>query len=58
MHFEPWHMFTSFLQYLFLLPSYVNILSKYNKHTPTITVTYLMDSDVCYVQSARCYMGY
>ena len=21
MHFEPWHMFTSFLQYMFLLPS-------------------------------------
>lgn len=21
MHFEPWHMFTCFLQYLFLLPS-------------------------------------
>jgi chitin synthase len=29
MHFEPWHMFTSFLQYLFLLPSYVNILMMY-----------------------------
>ncbi|KIK70522.1 glycosyltransferase family 2 protein [Collybiopsis luxurians FD-317 M1] len=28
MHFEPWHMFTSFLQYLFFLPSYVNILSE------------------------------
>jgi chitin synthase len=23
---EPWHMFTSFIQYLALLPSYVNIL--------------------------------
>lgn len=21
MHFEPWHMFTSFIQYMFLLPS-------------------------------------
>lgn len=21
MHFEPWHMFTSFVQYMFLLPS-------------------------------------
>ena len=21
MHFEPWHMFTSFLQYMFWLPS-------------------------------------
>lgn len=29
MHFEPWHMFTSFAQYLFLLPSYVNILMMY-----------------------------
>jgi chitin synthase len=29
LHFEPWHMFTSFIQYLFLLPSYVNILMMY-----------------------------
>jgi len=29
MHGEPWHMFTSFLQYLFYLPSYVNILMTY-----------------------------
>ncbi|TBU49278.1 chitin synthase [Dichomitus squalens] len=29
MHFEPWHMFTSFLQYMFWLPSYVNILMMY-----------------------------
>ncbi|KAF7302587.1 Chitin synthase [Mycena chlorophos] len=29
MHFEPWHMFTSFLQYMFFLPSYVNILMMY-----------------------------
>ncbi|KAH7886159.1 glycosyltransferase family 2 protein [Phlebopus sp. FC_14] len=29
MHFEPWHMFTSFIQYMFLLPSYVNILMTY-----------------------------
>lgn len=29
MHYEPWHMFTSFLQYMFLLPSYVNILMMY-----------------------------
>jgi chitin synthase len=28
-HFEPWHMFTSFIQYMFLLPSYVNILMMY-----------------------------
>ncbi|KAJ3208468.1 Chitin synthase, class 2, partial [Dinochytrium kinnereticum] len=29
LYFEPWHMFTSFLQYMFLLPSYVNILMVY-----------------------------
>ncbi|KAF9203003.1 Chitin synthase, class 2 [Haplosporangium sp. Z 27] len=29
MHFEPWHMFTSFLPYMFLLPAYVNILMVY-----------------------------
>jgi len=29
MHFEPWHMLTSFIQYMFLLPSYVNILMMY-----------------------------
>jgi len=28
-HFEFWHMFTSFIQYMFLLPSYVNILMMY-----------------------------
>ncbi|KAG2045467.1 hypothetical protein BDR06DRAFT_978194 [Suillus hirtellus] len=35
MHLEPWHMFTSFIQYMFLLPSYVNILS-------TVTQMYAM----------------
>ncbi|KAL7422351.1 Chitin synthase, class 2 [Cryptotrichosporon argae] len=29
LYLEPWHMFTSFVQYLFLLPSYVNILLIY-----------------------------
>ncbi|GJJ71540.1 chitin synthase [Entomortierella parvispora] len=29
MHFEPWHMITSFLSYLFLLPAYINILMVY-----------------------------
>ncbi|KAF9113139.1 Chitin synthase, class 2 [Mortierella sp. AM989] len=29
MHFEPWHMLTSFIPYLFLLPAYVNILMVY-----------------------------
>ncbi|KAJ7500249.1 glycosyltransferase family 2 protein [Mycena galericulata] len=28
-HMEPWHMFTSFIQYMFFLPSYVNILMIY-----------------------------
>ena len=27
--FDPWHMFTSFLQYLALTPTYVNILNVY-----------------------------
>ncbi|KAL1923589.1 uncharacterized protein VTP21DRAFT_8569 [Calcarisporiella thermophila] len=29
LHLEPWHMFTSFLQYLLLMPSYINILMVY-----------------------------
>lgn len=29
MYLDPWHMLTSFVQYLFLLPSYVNILLIY-----------------------------
>ncbi|WWC71435.1 uncharacterized protein I206_105391 [Kwoniella pini CBS 10737] len=29
LYFEPWHMLTSFVQYLLLLPSYVNILLIY-----------------------------
>ncbi|EIW68279.1 hypothetical protein TREMEDRAFT_69288 [Tremella mesenterica DSM 1558] len=29
LYFEPWHMLTSFFQYLLLLPSYVNILLIY-----------------------------
>lgn len=27
--FDPWHLFTSFLQYLFLTPTYINILNVY-----------------------------
>lgn len=27
--FEPWHMFTSFLQYLLLSPAYINVLNVY-----------------------------
>jgi len=29
LYFDPWHMITSFLQYLFMMPSYVNILNVY-----------------------------
>jgi len=29
-HAEPWHMFTCFIQYMLLLPSWVNILSIYS----------------------------
>ncbi|KAF9406277.1 Chitin synthase, class 2, partial [Podila epigama] len=29
MHFEPWHMITSFIPYLLLMPAYVNILMVY-----------------------------
>ncbi|KAH8551554.1 chitin synthase 1 [Umbelopsis sp. PMI_123] len=27
--FDPWHMFTSFAQYLLLMPSYINVLNVY-----------------------------
>ncbi|KAG8908388.1 Chitin synthase, class 1, partial [Tulasnella sp. 403] len=27
--FEPWHMFTSFVQYLLMAPSYINVLNVY-----------------------------
>lgn len=30
LHLEPWHMLTSFVQYLFLTPTYVIILSMYS----------------------------
>jgi chitin synthase len=30
LYFDPWHMFTSFLQYLFFLPAFNNILSVYS----------------------------
>ncbi|ORX96631.1 glycosyltransferase family 2 protein [Basidiobolus meristosporus CBS 931.73] len=29
LYFDPWHMITSFIQYLFIFPSYVNILMVY-----------------------------
>lgn len=29
LYYDPWHMITSFVQYLLLLPTYVNILNVY-----------------------------
>ncbi|KAK2465800.1 hypothetical protein APHAL10511_002344 [Amanita phalloides] len=29
LHFEPWHMITSFIQYLLMAPSYINVLNVY-----------------------------
>ncbi|KAJ3051351.1 Chitin synthase, class 2 [Rhizophlyctis rosea] len=29
MYLEPWHMITSFIQYMFLMPSFINILNVY-----------------------------
>lgn len=29
LYLDPWHMITSFSQYLFMLPTYVNILNVY-----------------------------
>ena len=29
LYFEPWHMFTSFIQYLLISPSYINIMNVY-----------------------------
>jgi chitin synthase len=29
LYFDPWHMFSSFLQYLLLMPSFINILNVY-----------------------------
>lgn len=29
LYFEPWHMFTSFLQYMLISPSYINVLNVY-----------------------------
>lgn len=31
---DPWHMLTSFVQYLLLLPSYINILQVYGTPLP------------------------
>ncbi|KAH7916372.1 hypothetical protein BJ138DRAFT_463108, partial [Hygrophoropsis aurantiaca] len=60
MHFEPWHMFTSFVQYMFLLPSYVNILMMYamcNLHDVTWQVTLFFRvfsrSDICAIRGTK-----
>jgi len=29
LYMDPWHMITSFVQYLFMMPSYINILNVY-----------------------------
>ncbi|KAL1920144.1 uncharacterized protein VTP21DRAFT_1290 [Calcarisporiella thermophila] len=29
LYFDPWHMFTSFVQYIFMMPSYINVLNIY-----------------------------
>jgi chitin synthase len=29
LYMDPWHMITSFVQYMFMMPSYVNILNVY-----------------------------
>lgn len=29
LHFDPWHMITSFIQYILLAPSYINVLNVY-----------------------------
>lgn len=41
LYFEPWHMFTSMVQYIFLLPSFVNILGVYS----------------CKLKTSRKYLG-
>jgi chitin synthase len=34
MQFEPWHMITSFLQYLLMAPSYIAVLNVYAVRAP------------------------
>ncbi|KAL1924859.1 uncharacterized protein VTP21DRAFT_4513 [Calcarisporiella thermophila] len=29
LYLDPWHMFTSFVQYIFMMPSYINVLNIY-----------------------------
>jgi chitin synthase len=38
MHFEPWHMFTSFIQYMFFLPSCASYLLSFLMHSLTFFV--------------------
>lgn len=43
MHFEPWHMLTSFVQYLFLLPSCKFV---FNQCTTKITDSPVKDVNI------------
>ena len=38
MQFEPWHMITSFIQYLLMAPSYINVLNVYAVSSPSFTL--------------------
>ena len=37
--FDPWHMFTSFIPYLLLSPTYVNILQMYVEDLALCVIT-------------------
>ena len=58
-HLEPYHMFTSFIQYMFLLPSCKSLPSPSRPPLvePSCCRREHLD-DVRYVQLARCYVGY
>jgi len=40
LQFEPWHMITSFVQYLLMAPSYIGVLNVYavRLFSPLVTV--------------------
>ena len=41
--FDPWHMFTSFIPYMLLSPTYINILQMYALSSDTYSAkTYLV----------------
>ena len=39
--FEPWHMITSFIQYLLMAPSYINVLNVYAVSFPSLHINLL-----------------